>query len=174
MAAARGVTLARMSLRRKPASGPLEAPAIHVSPAVVVQRVLDGEPSAIWRGLTVESAISAWFEPCRRETDGRYSLQFTGDSGEFYVKYASILDCAHRGDSGEYLFLLHDEGYPDSIVKVRVAALSAGRTAMEVSHFAPPEDLVEGYREGWSDYLDSFARYLSAGLPGDRPEVGPG
>jgi uncharacterized protein YndB with AHSA1/START domain len=126
----------------------------------------------VWAAVTSPKTISAWFTTCTLDDDGRYSLQFTGDSGEPYLKHASVLGCRRAETFGEYRFILQDEGYQDSTVEVRVSA--EGRTActLALRHLHPPPELVDGYTQGWADYLDSLQRHLAASPPG--PVTTPG
>ncbi|MFG3442764.1 SRPBCC domain-containing protein [Nonomuraea sp. NPDC047897] len=119
--------------------------------------------------MTVPESVSAWFTPCRLAPDGRYSLRFTEDSGESYVKYATVLGCHRSAGAGEYRFLLQDEGYRDSTVEVRAGADGEAGSALLLRHLHPPPELIDGYATGWADYLDALRRHLAAaGRAGSR------
>jgi len=125
-------------------------------PVVSMRRTLPLDFPDLWRQVTRPELISMWFEPCHAEPDGRYSLRFTEDSGQPYVKYATVLNCRE----GAYRFRLEDEGYPDSTVVVR-AYRDGDRSVLELDHVDPPAELLDGYRTGWADYLDSLERHVT-------------
>jgi uncharacterized protein YndB with AHSA1/START domain len=119
----------------------------------------------LWRCVTVPGIVSAWFEPCRRERDGRYEIRFS-DDGNVYSKYVTVIDGHRTADSGRFRFRLEDEGYPDSVVEVEVVPRGAGGSAVRLRHFDPPPSLAGGYRDGWADYLDALVRYVAGRATG--------
>ncbi|MFC5818574.1 SRPBCC family protein [Nonomuraea harbinensis] len=143
------------------------------SSAVSIHRHFDCAFPELWLSVTAPESISAWFTPCARGSGGRYRLRFTEDSGESYVKHATVLRYRLREDAGDYRFLLEDPGHHDSVVEVSVSGAPGG-AVLTLRHLDPPAELADGYARGWADYLDSLERHLEASRQDAirRPEGG--
>jgi len=149
---------------------PTSAPSHRVTP-VDVERILDAPLGSAWAALTDPALISRWFTACSRLSARRYQLRFSDADGD-HTKTARVISLRRRGDSACYAVLLADPGYPDSTVAVTLSAASADTCRLVLHHADPPEQLLEGYRTGWPDYLDALARLVgTTGRSGvRRPE----
>jgi uncharacterized protein YndB with AHSA1/START domain len=140
------------------------APVRSTTPAddrVIVTQRLDAPFGPAWAALTEPALVSQWLTSCTALSARRYALQFTDTDGD-YVKTAEVTMLRHRPDQACYRVLLHDPGYPDSLVTVQLRALDGGTSSVRLTHHDPPAQLLAGYRSGWRDYLAGLAELLGS------------
>ncbi len=137
---------------------------------MVVEQPLDASCAAAWAALTDPALLSRWLTTCTRLSARCYALRFTDPDGD-HTKTARLISLRHRPDRAGYSVLLADPGYPDSVVTVALSATGPDSCRLVLCHDDPPEQLVEGYRTGWRDYLGELAGLVAPDRsPDERQE----
>lgn len=145
------------------------APARAAADRVVVEQRLGAPYAAAWAALTEPGLVSRWLTACTRLSARNYALRFAEPDGD-HTKTARVIGLRHRTAVARYSVLLADPGYPDSVITVTLRATGPHTSTVVLHHQDPPEQLVEGYRTGWRDYLQELARLVE---PASRADPQP-
>jgi uncharacterized protein YndB with AHSA1/START domain len=164
---------------------------IHAVTREVQTMEVDGEPAHVqtlsqaypasiedvWQAVTAAERIARWFLPVSGDLRVGGHFQLEGNAG------GEVQECAPpAGGAAHYRITWSYGGAPETWVTVRLEAVSADETLVELEHIAKAADVPQdmwaqfgpsGTGIGWDSALLGLALDLGAAVDGPAPEEGP-